>query len=113
MTTRTYDIVIWGATGFTGRLVMAYMAKTYGVDGEIKWAVAGRNAAKLAEVKRQVLGAEAEKLPEVIADSNDEASLRTLVSRHQGRVHHRRARMRSMDRLWLRSVQSSGRTTVT
>ncbi len=80
MTTRTYDIVIWGATGFTGRLVMAYMAKTYGVDGEIKWAVAGRNAVKLAEVKREVLGAEAEKLPEVIADSNDEASLRALVS---------------------------------
>ncbi|MDG1233937.1 MAG: saccharopine dehydrogenase NADP-binding domain-containing protein [Pseudomonadales bacterium] len=80
MTTRTYDIVIWGATGFTGRLVMAYMAKTYGVDGEIKWAVAGRNAAKLADVKREVLGADAEKLPEVIADSNDEASLRTLVS---------------------------------
>ena len=59
---------------------MAYMAKTYGVDGEIKWAVAGRNAVKLAEVKREVLGAEAEKLPEVIADSNDEASLRALVS---------------------------------
>ena len=80
MTTRTYDIVIWGATGFTGRLVMAYMAKTYGVDGEIKWAVAGRNAAKLADVKREILGADAENLPEVVADSNDEASLRKLVS---------------------------------
>ena len=80
MTTRTYDIVIWGATGFTGRLVMAYMAKTYGVDGEVKWAVAGRNASKLAEVKQEVMGADAEKLPEVIADSNDEDSLRTLVS---------------------------------
>lgn len=80
LTTRTYDIVIWGATGFTGRLVMAYMATTYGVNGEIKWAVAGRNATKLAEVKREVLGAEAENLPEVIADSNDEASLRALVS---------------------------------
>jgi short subunit dehydrogenase-like uncharacterized protein len=80
VTTRTYDIVIWGATGFTGRLVVAYMAKTYGVDGEVKWAVAGRNAAKLAEVKREVLGADAEKLPELIADSNDEGSLRTLVS---------------------------------
>jgi short subunit dehydrogenase-like uncharacterized protein len=80
VTTRTYDIVIWGATGFTGRLVMAYMAKTYGVGGEIKWAVAGRNAAKLADVKREILGADAENLPEVVADSNDEASLRKLVS---------------------------------
>ena len=80
VTTRTYDIVICGATGFTGRLVMAYMAKTYGVDGEIKWAVAGRNAAKLADVKREILGADAENLPEVVADSNDEASLRKLVS---------------------------------
>ena len=59
---------------------MAYMAKTYGVDGEIKWAVAGRNAAKLADVKREILGADAENLPEVVADSNDEASLRKLVS---------------------------------
>ena len=80
MTTRTYDIVICGATGFTGRLVMAYMAKTYGEDGEFKWAVAGRNAAKLADVKREILGADAENLPEVVADSNDEASLRKLVS---------------------------------
>ena len=79
MTTKTYDIVIWGATGFTGRLVMAYMAQTYGVDGEIKWAVAGRNAAKLSEVKREILGADAGKLPEVVADSDDQASLRKLV----------------------------------
>ncbi|MGV0034555.1 MAG: saccharopine dehydrogenase family protein [Candidatus Azotimanducaceae bacterium WSBS_2022_MAG_OTU7] len=80
MTTKIYDVVIWGATGFTGRLVMAYMAKTYGIDGEVKWAVAGRNALKLAEVKQEVLGADAAKLPEVIADSNDEDSLRALVS---------------------------------
>ena len=47
--TREFDVVIWGATGFTGRLVMAYMAETYGTGGEVKWAVAARNASKLIQ----------------------------------------------------------------
>ena len=47
---RIYDVVVWGATGFTGRLVVDYMVRTYGVDGDVRWAVAGRNAAELAEM---------------------------------------------------------------
>ena len=54
MSKRTFEIVIWAATGFTGRLVMEYMAETYGIDGELNWAVAARNAVKLAEVKREI-----------------------------------------------------------
>ena len=80
MTKRTYDIVIWGATGFTGKLVMEYMAETYGIDGEVKWAVAGRNPTKLAELKREILGEEADRLPEIIADSKDQESLYAMVS---------------------------------
>ena len=80
MTERNYDVVIWGATGFTGRLVMEYMYETYGVDGDVRWAAGARNADKLAAVKRELLGGDAGKVPDIIADSNDEQSLRELVT---------------------------------
>lgn len=79
-TERSYDVVVWGATGFTGRLVMEYMHETYGVDGDVSWAVGARNADKLAAVKRQVLGDDSDKVPDIIADSNDEKSLKALVT---------------------------------
>lgn len=77
---RTYDVVVWGATGFTGRLVMEYMHETYGVDGDVRWATGARSAEKLASVKREVLGDDADKVPDIIADSNDEESLQALVT---------------------------------
>lgn len=80
MNERSYDVVIWGATGFTGRLVMEYMYKTYGVDGDVRWAAAARNADKLATVKRELLEDDAGKVPDIIADSNDVQSLRELVA---------------------------------
>ena len=40
MATREFDLVIWGATGFTGQLVVEYLAQNYGVDGELRWAIA-------------------------------------------------------------------------
>ena len=42
---REFDIVIFGASGFTGSLVAEYVAKEY--DNSIKWAVAGRNKGKI------------------------------------------------------------------
>lgn len=80
MSQREFDVVVWGATGFTGRLVVDYLYRTYGADGDLKWAVAGRNADKLAEVKREVIGGDADKVPDVIADSHEDASLRALVA---------------------------------
>ena len=47
---RPYDIVVYGATGFTGRLVAEYLARHYGQEGP-RWAMAGRSAAKLAEIR--------------------------------------------------------------
>ena len=47
---RPYDIVVYGATGYTGRLVAEYLAHHYRGNGP-KWAMAGRSAAKLAEVR--------------------------------------------------------------
>lgn len=77
MTNKTFDIVVWGATGFTGRLVTEYLFKTYGTDGDLKWAIAGRNPTKLGQLNQDIAD---NTLPQIIADSDDEASLRELVA---------------------------------
>lgn len=72
-----YDIIVYGATGFTGRLVAEYLAATYGVDGQIKWAMAGRSAQKLAQVRDEI-GAPAN-TPLIVADAGDAASVKAMV----------------------------------
>ncbi len=72
-----FDIIVYGATGFTGRLVAEYLAQTYGVGGEIKWAMAGRSADKLAQVRDEI-GAPAS-TPLIIADAGDAASVKAMV----------------------------------
>ena len=47
MSEREYDVIVWGATGFTGKLVVEYLVETYGVDGDLRWAIAGRNRSRL------------------------------------------------------------------
>lgn len=47
---RKYDLVLVGATGFTGQLCGQYLAKRYGLS-QVKWAIAGRSKAKLEEIK--------------------------------------------------------------
>ena len=49
--TREFDVVVVGATGFTGALVAEYLIERYGVAGELRWAMAGRSAEKLAAVR--------------------------------------------------------------
>ena len=48
MSNKTYDYLIFGASGFTGRLVAEYFQNEYGK--ELNWAVAGRNKSKLEQV---------------------------------------------------------------
>ena len=72
-----FDIIVYGATGFTGRLVAEYLAAKYGVGGSVKWAMAGRSAAKLAEVRDEI-GAPKD-TPLIVADANDAASDRKSV----------------------------------
>ena len=69
---RTYDIIVYGATGYTGRLVAQYLATNHAGSG-LTWAMAGRSIAKLSEV-RDLIGAPAD-MPLVVADSDDPASL--------------------------------------
>jgi len=74
-----FDLIVYGASGYTGRLVAEHLAKRYGVGGEVKWAMAGRSADKLAEVRDEI-GAPKD-TPLVVADASDPASVREMVRR--------------------------------
>ena len=50
---RKYDLILLGATGFTGSLGVRYLAKTYGVNKDVTWAIAGRSQSKLDDVKKR------------------------------------------------------------
>lgn len=52
--TRPFDIVLWGATGFTGRQAARYLHEQYGKKGLIRWAIAGRDMARLHKVRREL-----------------------------------------------------------
>jgi short subunit dehydrogenase-like uncharacterized protein len=78
MASSKFDIVVYGATGFTGQLVAEYLAAHYKGDGSLKWAMAGRSKDKLASV-RDAIGAPAE-TPLIVADASDPASLKAMVA---------------------------------
>lgn len=73
--TRDLDLVLWGATGYTGRLVARNLADR--APEGVRWALGGRDRARLEEL-RGTLGADAEI---VVADAQDEASLAALARR--------------------------------
>ena len=73
---REHDIVLFGATGFTGALTAEYLAEH--AEGGTKWALAGRNQSKL-EAVRAGLGSEHAQVPLLRADSGDPASLRAMA----------------------------------
>jgi len=80
---REFDVIVWGATGFTGRLVAEYLFNHYSTNQQraeqpIKWAMGGRNQAKLEAVRAEVAD---ETIPLVVADSQDEASLDAMTKR--------------------------------
>ena len=76
---RPFDIIVQGATGFTGTLVAEYLLRQYGTDGNLRWALAGRSEEKLQEV-RAGLGSEASDLTLIVADSFDKVALQKLAS---------------------------------
>ena len=73
-----YDFVIYGATGFTGKLVVEYAINQYESNNEISWAIAGRNNEKLEHVQEKY------NLPsnigKIVVDSNDQNSIDEMVS---------------------------------
>lgn len=78
MSSSKFDIVVYGATGFTGQLVAEYLAAHYKGDANLKWAMAGRSKDKLASV-RDAIGAPAD-TPLIVADASDPASLKAMVA---------------------------------
>lgn len=84
MAERPYDIVLFGATGFTGTLVAEELARCAATE-KFRWAIAGRSAEKLEEVRRVVADANPRSMPGVIiANIEDAASLQAMAA--QGRV---------------------------
>ena len=76
---RELDIVVYGATGFTGRLVAEYLNNQYGVNGEVVWAMAGRSLSKLEQVRDEM--EISNDVPLVVADSSDIDSINAMVER--------------------------------
>jgi short subunit dehydrogenase-like uncharacterized protein len=74
---KQFDIVVYGATGFTGQLVAEYLAAQYKNDKQLKWAMAGRSLDKLKSV-RDAIGAPAD-TPLIAADSSDAGALKAMV----------------------------------
>ena len=76
--TREFDLIVYGATGFTGRLVAEYLAQRYG-DGSVNWAMAGRSLTKLQAIRDEI-GAPAD-TPLITANADDPAALRAMTAR--------------------------------
>ncbi|MGH6949964.1 MAG: saccharopine dehydrogenase family protein [Vitreimonas sp.] len=77
-----FEVIVYGATGFTGRLVAEHLLQTYGVDGAVSWAMAGRNRDKLREVATAI-GAPMN-TPLIAASTSDASALDALT--HRARV---------------------------
>src|SRR5215212_4644755 len=78
MTTRDYDVVLYGAGGFTGRQTVEYFARH--APASLRWAIAGRHRDRLDAARRAGRGP-ADASDVLIADSRDQASVDAVVSR--------------------------------
>ena len=78
MSDREFDVIVFGASGYTGKLVAEYMGKEYGNDESISWAIAGRNKDKLSSVKKDLNLNERVSIIEV--DSTNKDSLDSMTS---------------------------------
>jgi len=77
---RELDVIVYGATGFTGQLVAEYLVREYGVGRDLRWAIAGRSEGKLEQLRNR-LGDAVATLPIIVADSNDGDALTSMAAR--------------------------------
>jgi short subunit dehydrogenase-like uncharacterized protein len=73
---RTYDLVVFGATSFAGEILCRYLVERHGIAGDLRWAIAGRNADKLETVVAST-GAD---VPRIVADAGDPEALAQLAA---------------------------------
>lgn len=74
-----FDIVVYGASGYTGRLVAEYLTRRRLGEADLKWALAGRDREKLAATRAEI-GAP-NSTPLFVAAANDSNALRDLAAR--------------------------------
>jgi len=79
MSAQEFDVIVYGATGFTGRLVAEHLLRTYGPQGDVRWAMAGRDMQKLKDVSI-ALGAPMN-FPLIAANASDAGALDALAHR--------------------------------
>lgn len=72
---RRFDLVVFGATSFVGRILCRHLVERQGTDGSLRWAIAGRDKGRLDEVATET-GAEVERL---IVDASDRAAVDDMV----------------------------------
>ncbi len=75
---KEYDLILFGATSFVGKIMVRYMLEKYGENSDVKWAIAARSETKLRDLKQE-LGSKSESIPTFIADIVDEQSLIELT----------------------------------
>ncbi len=81
---REFEIVVWGATGFTGRLTAEVLIGQYGASNGLRWAMAGRNQEKLEKVRDELTrkaGLDAGSIPILVGDGDDTTFLDELARR--------------------------------
>ena len=74
---RSFDLVVFGATSFVGRLLCEHLVERHGTDGPLRWAIAGRSADRLDEVRAST-GSDVER---IVADALDPRAMAGLAGR--------------------------------
>ncbi len=79
---REYDLILWGATGFTGRLVAEHIAASPDA-GALRWALGGRTREKLERVRSEIAaeGGDVAGVDIVVGDAGDAASMKSVAAR--------------------------------
>lgn len=78
-TASPFNVVVFGATSFVGQIISRYLIDHYGVDGSVRWAIAGRSATKLSDL-RTSLGESARNLPMLVANAQSEENLTNVCT---------------------------------
>ena len=79
---RQFSLVLWGSSGFTGKLVAEHLMQSYANQG-IRWAMAGRNKEKLERVRNSLAkkyGIDEDSIPILVGDINNPLSLDSIAS---------------------------------
>ncbi|WP_100656780.1 saccharopine dehydrogenase family protein [Alteromonas flava] len=74
--TKSFDVVVFGATSFVGKITCRYLADNY-LDGSLNWAIAARSQSKLNDLAEELGLTD---IPQIIADAGDQASIDALVA---------------------------------